>query len=129
MSKNLVDANILLRLLLQDQPELAKKAQTLLESSQADSLVVTAVILAEVVYVLRGLKYERLASVTALAELMAYEPFSYDEPNVAACLDLYSTTNIDFADCYLITRNLKSGEGIESYDQALIKKLDQLRVR
>jgi predicted nucleic-acid-binding protein len=126
MSKNLVDADILLRLLLQDELELFNKAQALLGSSHADSLVVSGVVLAEVIYILRGSKYERAASVLAITELMAYEPFVYDEPSLAACLDLYSTTNLDFADCYLITRSLKSSEGVKSFDKSLIKKYEQL---
>ena len=118
-----VDTNIVLRWLLGDHPELSAKAEALVERSEPGSLVVTDIIVAEIVYVLRSTGRDRQQTAEALSLLGRTSAFKYENDELAAeIINLLTTTGLDFADCYLLARAKREKMGLETFDEALRKK-------
>jgi len=110
----LPDTNIVLRYLLNDEPELSAKARIYWESVREGSTraSLTEGVLMECVYVLqRFYKVPRDAIAATLSALLAYK--GQDASNLdlfRASLGVYSMTKLDFVDCILYAR-AKAGEG------------------
>jgi len=123
---NLVDANILLRIILQDNAALSAQAQQILNKAEPGSLIVTPVIAAEVLYVLGPKNYTRQQGVDALMLLFDRPQFKRSELLVGS-LNFYAQTRLDYADCYLLARALTSGEGLRTLDDQLQKTYKRLK--
>lgn len=118
-----VDTNIVLRWLLGDHQELSAKAETLVEESKPGGLVVTDIIVAEIVYVLRSTGRDRQQTSEALSLIGRTLAFKYENDELAAeIINLLATTSLDFADCYLLTRAKREKMSLETFDEALRKK-------
>lgn len=118
-----VDTNILLRWLLGDHPTLSHKAESLVDKAKPGSLVVTDIIVAEVVYVLRGTGRDRQQTSEALSLISRTPAFKYEnEELVNEVTALITSTKLDFADCYLLARAQREQTGLETFDEALRKK-------
>lgn len=121
MKNTLVDANIILRILLDDHDKLAAEAKQILGQPK-NSCIVSAVVLAEVVYVLRGKGYLRKNTATAVNELLEHQVFFYDEPWLEQALGMYGETGLDFADCYLLARSQRQKLSITTLEKKLKKR-------
>lgn len=120
----LVDANILLRWLLDDHPEQSRQAEAIISKAAPSSLVVADIILAEVTYVLRGKSYIRAQIVEALNSVTDNPSFTYDNPELTRTIIAhYAETSLDFADCYLLARNQRQNTTVHTFDKQLAKKL------
>lgn len=118
-----VDTNIVLRWLLGDHQELSAKAERLVEKGKPGSLVVTDIVVAEIVYVLRGTGRDRQQTAEALSLIGRTLAFKYENDELTAeIINLLTTTNLDFADCYLLVRAKREKMGLETFDEALRKK-------
>lgn len=126
MSKILLDANILLRLILQDDEQLFKRAITIVSQAKPSSLIVSPVIAAEVVYVLRIEDYSRAQAAENLLLLIKRPQFKQSEL-LYDSLNFFSETRLDFADCYLLARALSSGEKLKTLDVELQKAYNRLK--
>lgn len=116
-----LDANIVLRYLLNDHEQLSERAARLIESGQF--LVVRTEIVCEVVYVL-----QKVYSVTRneiseiLGEFLKGEQITSNELDVLAfALSVYSSNNLDFVDCVLVSLRRVRGARIASFDKMLCK--------
>lgn len=119
----LVDTNILLRWLLGDHEELSAKAEKIVEKAKNASLIVTDIIAAEVVYVLRGTGRDRQQTSEALFLLSRTPAFKYEnEELIIEVTNIFSSTNLDFADCYLLARAKRERLDLETFDGPLKKK-------
>jgi predicted nucleic-acid-binding protein len=114
----IIDANIILRYLLNDSQELSEKATEILENN---SVFVPNEIIAEVVYVLEKVyKVERQEIFLSLKEL-----FDYDNIEVAnlklilSALSLYSERKLDFVDTLLFEYNKIESCKIYTFDKKL----------
>jgi predicted nucleic acid-binding protein len=126
MQKNLVDANILLRLILKDDEALFRKAFKVVQTARPASLVTSPVIAAEVMYVLGAKGYSREKRVEGLLLLIDRPAFQQNEL-LRDSLRHYSQTKLDFADCYLLARCLRTGMGLQSLDSHLQKTYSRLK--
>lgn len=118
----LVDANILLRWLLGDHKELSPKAEKIVQEAKSSSLLVTDIIVAEIVYVLRGTGRDRQQTSEALLLIGRTEAFKYEnEELLAEIIRLITTTRLDFADCYLLARSHREKLELETFDGPLNK--------
>jgi predicted nucleic acid-binding protein len=118
-----VDTNVLLRWLLGDHKGLSTKAELLVQKAKPGSLVVADVIVAEIVYVLRSTGRDRQQTGEALALMGRTPAFKYENDElVAEIISLLTSTNLDFADCYLLARVGREHAGLETFDEALRKK-------
>ncbi|HTE21440.1 MAG TPA: PIN domain-containing protein [Candidatus Limnocylindria bacterium] len=125
-SKKLVDANILLRLILQDDEQLFQKALHVVQDAGLATLVTTPIIAAEVLYVLGGRGYSREQSAQALLLLTNRASF-LEDIILQKSLQLYAETRLDFPDCYLAIRALATKEQLETFDKPLLKLYNRLK--
>ncbi len=116
----LVDANVILRYLMDDDEQLAEKAAAILESAQVH---VPFEILAEVVYVMQGVyKVSRQEIAEALARLVAYPNITTNNtPVLDEALRLYSKMGLDFVDTLLCAYSRVEGAQIDTFDKKLNK--------
>jgi predicted nucleic acid-binding protein len=118
-----VDTNILLRWLLGDHRELSAKAETLVEEAEPGSLIITDIVVAEIVYVLRSTGRDRQQTGEALSLLGRTSAFKYENDElVAEIINVLTASSLDFADCYLLVRARREKMGLETFDEALRKK-------
>ena len=117
--RKLIDANVILRYLLGDHPQMSEKARQVIE----DGAFTLPEVIAEVVYVLKGVyKIERDEIGRTLIEFLE-EVAVENQDVVFEALSLYSETSLDFVDCILIARHRVLGDEIVSFDKKLNKML------
>ena len=115
----MLDANIILRFLLNDNEKMADEAEKIIRGGTAQ---VTIEVIAEVVYVLKGVySIERDTIKSSLLDFLS--EVQTTEPEVMKLgLKTYAEHNLDFVDCILYAYNRVKGYGIKTFD----KKLKQL---
>jgi predicted nucleic-acid-binding protein len=120
-----LDTNILMRYLLDDHPELSKKAQQIIDSEK--QLFICESVFTEIVYVLSKVyEIERDLIKQTLLNLLGKENlFVYNLPVFTKSLELYATKKIDFVDCLLCSYNLIENVQVATFDKALAKLLKQ----
>lgn len=117
-----VDTNILLRWLLGDHKDLSPKAEKIVQEAKPATLLVTDIIVAEVVYVLRGTGRDKQQTSEALLLIGRTAAFKYEnEALIMEVIRLLTEIRLDFADCYLLARARREKIGIETFDGALRK--------
>lgn len=115
------DANIFLRLILNDNAEMADFAERLLESGEA---FILPEVLAEMVYVLnRVYKTKRFEISQKLSLLLDYAETT-EKPVMKKALQTYAETALDFVDCILLAHNKVNNAEIATFDKKLRKKLE-----
>lgn len=115
-----VDANIILRYLLQDHKELTPKAERLIASAKAASLLITDITVGEIWYVLRSLNIPRIKVAESIWLLERTPAFKLENPElVTDYVHLLANTKLDFADCYLAARVMREKSGLHTFDKEL----------
>ncbi len=113
----LLDANYILRYLLNDHPQMYQEAKVVIGEKMC--LILNEVI-AEVVYVLNGYyEISRQEIAKALHLFFHQEGLQMHEPLsvIHRALDLFSETTLDYVDCYLCA--LKTQYQIATFDKKL----------
>ena len=112
------DANVILRYLLNDNEEMAEKAELYVES---DRVIVTIEVIAEVIYVLKGVySMERKVIVEFVREFLELVECS-DKEVLLLALDTYAEHNLDFVDCVLYGYYSVDAINIATFDKKLLK--------
>ena len=116
----IVDANIILRYVLDDQEELSTKAAQILENNQVTLPIAVA---CEVVFVLQKVyEVERDKIQEVLKGLVEEELVFLEKPELLLkVLDCYRETRFDFVDCLLWAYSQVDSEIVFTFD----KKLDK----
>ena len=114
----IIDANIVLRYLLNDSKELSEKATALLENNEV--LVLNEVI-AEIVYVLEKVyNVEHREISNALLELFEYGNLQVSDIEIVnEALKLYGERRLDFVDTLLYAYNKVRGHEVYTFDKKL----------
>jgi len=117
--RRLIDANVILRYLLGDHQQMSDEARSVIEKGA----FTLAEIIAEVVYVLRGVySIERNEIGSTLKDFLA--EIEIENPEIIwMALDIYAGTSFDYVDCILIARHQLLGEEIVTFDKKLNKML------
>jgi predicted nucleic-acid-binding protein len=115
-----IDANVILRYMLDDHPEHSKQAAVIIDHS---SVFVAVEVLCEVVYVLSGIySIERMIITEKLIEFMNLETVTVDDVSVLTeAFGVFAENKIDFVDALLYAHNKVRGDRIITFDQKLIK--------
>lgn len=117
--KKLIDANVILRYLLDDHAILSEKAKEIVELGA----YTLPEVIAEVVYVLKGVyKVERRELAEALQEFMQEIDIEHKDV-IFASLEIYADTSLDFVDCILIAYHKVWHVEIASFDKKLNRQL------
>ncbi len=133
MPKAHVDANVILRFLLDDPPDMAKEATKLFQAV-ADgqiTLMVDDLIVAEVIWVLKSFYKQSIIDIVAiLREFLLQDGIELaDKPTILYALMLFETKNVDFIDA-LVTARMKraKAQSIFSFDKHFDRLLDVRRI-
>jgi len=116
----IIDANVVLRCLLDDDPVLSAKASEILEHTEA---FVPMEVVCEIVYVLdKVYSTPRREIKDTLKSFFANSNISTNNKAVVyEALKLYSEKRIDFVDAILCSYHILTGEELVSFDQKLLK--------
>lgn len=115
----ILDANVILRYLLNDIPEMAAEAKEMIINGAS----ATTEVLAEVVYVLSGVYH---ADRITIADVLGSFIQEIDVQNKAVlqyAFRLYGTASLDFVDCILAGYHHVTGSDIMTFDKKLQKFL------
>ncbi|MBK5931110.1 PIN domain-containing protein [Halochromatium salexigens] len=117
---SLVDANVVLRYLLEDHAELSPRAAEILEQQQVTLPIEAA---CEVVYVLQKVyEVDRDTISQRLTELVTEGLVRMDKPGIfLRALDCYRQRGLDFVDCLLVGYHLEEQQPIITFDDKLAK--------
>ena len=105
-----VDTNVLVRLFVGDDEKQTEIASSIL-SNLSQKFVVHPVVICELVWVLSAAyDYKKADIVKVISNLVRVENFVIlDKETVQAAIELYSSTNMDFADAYIGHSNKNAG--------------------
>ena len=128
MKELLLDANVIVRFLVQDDARQSPAATALLEAAERQEcrLHLDGLAVAESVYVLVG-HYRRNKKdvVDALLTLIQNAGVvTADDAVVTDALQRVAAVNVDFADAWLAARAAQLGHGVASFDRDLDKFRD-----
>jgi predicted nucleic acid-binding protein len=128
MKELLLDANVLVRFLVQDDPKQSKAATALFEKAERGDVLLhlDALAVAETVYVLMG-RYERNRTEIAtvlLAIIQNAGVETLDANTVTDALQRFGGANVDFSDAWLAARAAQLGHAVVSFDRDLDKFKD-----
>lgn len=123
---NIVDANVILRYLLQDAAQFIEPAKDKIENHD---IFIPNEVIAEVVYVLEKVyKVERVNIFDALQNLLTYNNITtHDKNMLIEALKIYSEIKIDFVDSLLFAYSKIGGHTVFTFDKKLNQMLDELR--
>ena len=116
-----LDANYILRYLLQDNEEQHRIAKRVIETK---ACLVLNEVLAEVIYVLGGYYDTTRPDIAkSLQVMLEWDTLQMHEPKsvVMEALALYAETRLDYVDCYLCA--LRSRYRVATFDKQLLKCL------
>ena len=116
----MLDANIILRYLLNDNEQMADEAEKIIKENAA---LVTIEIIAEVVYVLKRVySIERDIIKSSLFDFLS-EVQANELEVIKLGLTVYSEKNLDFVDCILYAYHKVNGYEIKTFDKKLQRLL------
>ena len=118
----IVDANIILRYLLGDHPDMSPKAKEIILSGAQ----MTAEVLAEVVYVLKGVYNVGRQEIADTIGAFLLEISVPHKAAIAYACKLYGKTKLDFVDCILAGYHFSESMEILTFDKKLSKVVKNL---
>ena len=118
----IVDANIILRYLLGDHPDMSPKAKEIILSGAQ----MTAEVLAEVVYVLKGVYNVGRQEIADTIGAFLLEISVPHKAAIAYACKLYGETKLDFVDCILAGYHFSESMEILTFDKKLSKVVKNL---
>ncbi|RUM61920.1 MAG: pilus assembly protein [Persephonella sp.] len=126
----IVDANVVLRYLLEDDDKSFKKAKEFFEEVFSGKKVAYLLqsVIAEIVYVLKGIyKVERKEISDILIELLKRKNIKTEDKNIVInALKIYADKNLDFVDCLICA--YKNNFEIFTFDKKLNKCIKEREI-
>lgn len=116
----LIDANVIIRCILNDCPEMTAKAVEIIDAGAYTK----PEILAEVVYVLQKVYSVQRPEIRNMLNKILEVVSCSEKECVIFAMDLYASVSLDFVDCLLIAYHKVNNENIFSFDKKLNKHLD-----
>lgn len=124
----LLDANVLVRFLVQDDPKQSPAATVLFEKAERREVVLQleAMMVAETVHVLLG-RYGRSRSEVVsvlLAIIQNAGVATLEKEAVTNALHRFAAVNVDFSDAWMAARSAQRGHAVASFERDLDKFKD-----
>ena len=121
-----LDTNLIVRFLTQDSVEQASRVRRLLGDSPKNSLEISDLVLAEIIYVLLSVyelsKEDVVEKISLLIEL---ESIKCNKNLIRKSLDLFKSNSISFVDAYLGAAVLSGkSDVLFTFDKRLLKVLN-----
>ena len=120
-----VDANIIIRYILEDDETFFKKAQAIIDH---ENIFISGEVILEVVYVLTKVyNIPRKEISKNLTDLLLYPNISLDNLDVViGALDCFAKMNLDYVECYLFSMSKIKKVTVHTFDKKLEKTLKTL---
>ena len=126
---SLIDANVILRYLLADHPELHARSKTLFDAVRTGErrILIPESVLAECVYVMQRLYQIPREDIAAkLTLLLGYRGVTGDAlPILRQALAIYADTRLSFVDTLIAAQAGIWQQPVETFDQDLRQYLDR----
>ena len=119
---SLLDADTILRYLLNDIPDQASETQQEIDKGA----FTIGEVIAEVVYVLQGVYQLGRKDICTALTLFLDEINIQDKPVLKDALSEFENSSLDYVDCVLISRKKLLKDRILSFDKKLNKRLSQV---
>jgi len=125
MNKTIVDANIILRVILNDNADMTKQA---LDCLAKNDILIKNEVMAEVVYVLfKFYDVEKQDILKYISNIIKFKNVHTESNKVILlALETFSHNNLDFVDCLLYAYNRVFGYDIFTFDKKLEKVLKNI---
>lgn len=121
-----IDANIIIRFLLNDHPRLSAKAKLIFQKAEKglNKIYLDEIIVAEVIWTLSSFyKINKVDLVDRLEKLISQDWIINPRKNlILQSLDCYRSFNIDYIDCWIFIVSSQLGINLQTFDHD-IKKL------
>ncbi len=122
MGQKILDTNIIIRFLTNDPPQLADKAQQVIQRANPHQLIIPDMVIAEIIWVLLSFyNLEKPEVIKKIESLIASNKFDLNRPVLEPALQLYRIYNISFIDAYLLSLSIRKNSPLISFDQDLNK--------
>jgi predicted nucleic acid-binding protein len=122
-----LDANVILRFLTKDPPDIAKRAAGLFKRAENNeiALLITHLTLAEVYWVLKSFYKQRVDEICRVLLLLVSAPGIeiFDRELIIRSLEFARDKNVDFADALLALQAALNNETVCSFDEADFQRL------
>lgn len=122
-----IDANVVLRFISGDPPDMAARALELMKRAESGEveLRLSHLVLAEIVWVLASYyNYPKMKIADVLISFITADGILAEEGEILiTALNNMANKNVDFVDAYLAARAFEKGEAVCSFDRDF-KKLD-----
>lgn len=121
----IVDANIILRFIIDDNKELADKAAEIIENR---NIYILEEVVAEVIYVMEKVyKMERKQIADIISEFIDFDNIFIDNKEIiSTALDIFGKKAFDFVDCVLFGYSKCRNAKIHTFDKKLEKLINNL---
>lgn len=127
MKRLWVDANVILRFITKDPPDLAERAARLMSRAAEGEIVlyVSPLVLAEIIWVLRSFYRYAMAEIAqvVIALVSASGIEVDDRVRVIRAVELSRGRNVDFVDAYLALQAAARKEPVCTFDATDFKRL------
>jgi predicted nucleic-acid-binding protein len=127
VSRLWVDANVILRFLTKDPPEMAERSARLMAEAERGevSLYITPLVLAEVISVLESFyRYSMTAITHVIISLVSAPGIDVDNRElIIRAVELARDRNVDFADANLALQAAGRGETVCTFDESEFRRL------
>lgn len=117
----LLDANVILRYLLNDHAEMSLKARDCISSGNTYT---KPEVISEVIYVLEKVYRINKNGICASIHSLLDDISCTEKECILCAVDIYASVSLDFVDCLLIAYHRINNENIFSFDKKLNKHLD-----
>jgi len=114
----IVDANVILRLILNDNKEMVEKSKNAIKTHR---ILIKNEVLAEVIYVLQKVYKVTKQEIcdTLLNFIVVDEVEAESKKFLSYALTAFKNNNVDFVDCLLYAYNKIDGNEVLTFDKAL----------
>lgn len=129
MSRYLVDTNILVRLITNDVPDLAQRAEAMISPLDDGVVELPLYVLAEVVYVLAyntNYLYSRERIRKSLLVVIGIPQFSVNRQLIGQVVNTFTQIKLDFVDCLLLCHGNQTASQVLTFDKKLLRELGRL---
>lgn len=117
----LLDANVILRYLLNDHAEMSLKARDVISSGNTYT---KPEVISEVIYVLEKIYHIDKNGIYTSIHSLLNDISCIEKECILCATDIYRSISLDFVDCLLIAYHRINNENIFSFDKKLNKHLD-----
>ena len=118
--KTLLDANVLLRYILNDNEEMSRIASELIDGT----VYTVPEVLSEVAYVLAKVYKANRADIATFLSAIVNDVDVEPAHVVEKAIEVYRDNNLDFVDCMLVAYNKVEGTKVFTFDKKMNKLLD-----